>query len=161
MQLSQMRKTAVFDLEQFLPYRLYQATENSSQGFREVYKQLYGLTRAEWRVLFNVGQYGPISANEIVQRTYLDKTKISRAVQKLVEQKWLRRSNDLADRRRQALELTARGKKVMSHLIKLAEEHNARIVEIIGENRLAEFLNVLGKIEAADFGSEMTVRKAG
>jgi DNA-binding MarR family transcriptional regulator len=79
----------------------------------------------------------------------------------LVEQKWLRRSNDLADRRRQALELTARGKKVMSHLIKLAEEHNARIVEIIGENRLAEFLNVLGKIEAADFGSEMTVRKAG
>lgn len=151
----------MFDLEQFLPYRLYQATENSSQAFREVYKHLFGLTRAEWRVLFNVGQYGPISANEIVQRTYMDKTKISRAVQKLVERKWLKRSNDIEDRRRQALELTARGRKVLSHLIELAEEHNAKIVEIIGESRAAEFLVVLAKIEAAEFEFAGVVKKAG
>lgn len=151
----------MFDLEKFLPYRLYQATENSSQGFREVYAQLYGLTRAEWRVLFNVGQFGPISSNEIVQRTYMDKTKISRSVQKLVERKWLRRSDDLEDRRKHALELTARGKKVLADLGNLAEQHNAEIVEIIGKERLPEFLETLSRIEAAKFAFDAAPKKAG
>lgn len=142
---------ANFDLEQFLPYRLYQATENTSQSFRAVYKSRYGLTRIEWRVLFNVGQYGPISANEIVVKTYLDKTNISRAVQKLVEEKFIKRSADPADRRRQALELTVRGKKIVAQLSKLAEEHNRKIVEVIGERRLTVFVEILSEIEAAEF----------
>ena len=151
----------MFDLEKFLPYRLYQATENSSQGFRTVYARLFGITRAEWRVLFNVGQYGPISANEIAQRTYMDKTKISRSVQKLVERKWLKRSDDIEDRRRHALELSASGKKVLADLIVLAEEHNRQIEEIIGKDRLPEFLDNLAKIEAAELVFELDQSKAG
>ncbi|MEM9384745.1 MAG: helix-turn-helix domain-containing protein [Pseudomonadota bacterium] len=141
----------MFNLEMFIPYRLYQATENASQAFRAVYAELYGLSRAEWRVLFNVAQYGPMSAQEIVQRTYLDKTRISRAVQKLIECKWLKRKSDPADRRRQTLELAARGRTVVDELSMLAERHNEKIIEIVGAEKAQELLAVLEQIEAAAF----------
>ncbi|MEO0972255.1 MAG: MarR family winged helix-turn-helix transcriptional regulator [Pseudomonadota bacterium] len=141
----------MFDLEMFIPYRLYQATENASQAFRAVYSELYGLSRAEWRVLFNVAQYGPISAQEIVQRTYLDKTRISRAVQKLIENKWLKRRNDPSDRRRQTLELAARGRTVVDELSVLAEQHNRKIIDIIGAEKARELLAVLEQIETTEF----------
>lgn len=141
----------MFDLEKFLPYRLYQATENSSQTFRDIYQQKHGLTRAEWRVMFNIGQYGPISAKEIVQRTYMDKTKISRAVQNLVERKLVKRSGDLKDRRKHTLELSARGSRMFANLSELAAEHNARIAKVVGEDRVEEFLDVLAQIESAQF----------
>ena len=151
----------MFDLELFLPYRLYQATESSSQSFREVYQTRFGITRAEWRVLFNVGQYGPISAQEIVERTYLDKTKISRAVQKLVERKWLKRSSDLADRRRQALELTARGRKLVDELSAHAEQHNQAIIAVIGQRKFEDLLKTLEEIEKAKFDQTAAEKKTG
>ena len=151
----------MFDLEAFIPYRLYQATEYSSQRFREVYTSLYGITRAEWRVLFNVGQYGPISAQEIVERTHLDKTKISRAVQKLVEKKWLTRSSDLADRRRNALKLTAKGKVVFGKLMSHAAEYNNEIVAVIGERKFRDLLAILEKIEQIDFEERVLIDRAG
>ena len=150
----------MFDLELFLPYRLYQATESASQNFREVYQARYGISRAEWRVLFNVGQYGPISAQEIVERTYLDKTKISRAVQKHVERKWIKRSSDLEDRRRQALELTARGRKIVEELSEEAERHNQSIIAVIGQKRFEELLVTLEQIEKAKFQNPGRAEKA-
>lgn len=150
----------MFDLESFLPYRLYQATERTSQAFRDVYQARYGITRSEWRVLFNVGQYAPITAQEIVERTYLDKTNISRAVQKHVERQWVKRSNDLADRRRQALELTAKGRKVVADISAHAEAHNNAIVEKIGPEKFRHLLETLALIEDVDFGTPEQKEKA-
>ena len=119
----------MFDLEEFLPYRLYQAAEKASQNFRLVYTAGYGITRAEWRVLFNVGLYGPISSQQIVERTSLEKSKISRAVQRLVVRGWLARGDDREDRRRHALELTPEGTEVLAALTRQAEQHNRHIID--------------------------------
>lgn len=140
-----------FDLEHFIPYRLYQAMENSSQSFSHVYKTEYGLTRAEWRVLFNIGLYSPITARDIVDRTYIDKTKVSRAVQKLVAKNWVTKSGDTEDRRRQTLQLTGEGKRILKKLSDRAVEHNSFISSVIEENDLDHFLNILRKIETLRF----------
>ena len=140
----------MFNLEEFLPYRLYQATERSSQKFREVYTANYDISRVEWRVLFNVGLYGPISSQEIVDRTVLDKSKVSRAVQKLVVRGWLTRDGDKLDRRRKALQLTEAGEVILKELTSRAEHHNAAIIREIGPEKAEELLHLLRRIEAMD-----------
>ena len=140
----------MFDLEEFIPYRLYQATEKSSQAFRQVYTTSYGITRAEWRVLFNVGLYGSISSGEIVERTALDKSKISRAVQRLVDREWLTRDGNQRDRRRNTLELTTEGERVLAALTQRAREHNEAIIDRIGHEKTRTLLQLLCEIEGID-----------
>jgi DNA-binding MarR family transcriptional regulator len=136
-----------FDLENFLPYRLYQAAEQTSQAFYHYYRETYGLGRTEWRVLFNVGQYGPLSAVEISKRSNLEKTKISRAVQRLYERGWLRRIYLESDRRRHQLELTKDGLKVSRELSKMAASFNQQIEDIIGRERAQQLICELQKLE--------------
>ena len=144
----------MFNLEEFLPYRLYQATERASQRFREVYTARYDISRVEWRVLFNVGLYGPISSQEIVERTVLDKSKVSRAVQRLVLRGWLTRDGDTQDRRRKALGLTEEGRKVLAELTERAERHNAAIIREIGADKVEDLLGLLRQIETMDLLAE-------
>lgn len=144
----------MFNLEEFLPYRLYQATERTSQKFREIYTATYDITRVEWRVLFNVGLYGPINSQEIVERTVLDKSKVSRAVQKLVVRGWLTRDGDTQDRRRKALGLTDEGRVVLAELSERAASHNAAIIREIGPAKAEELVGLLRKIEAMEHLAE-------
>jgi DNA-binding MarR family transcriptional regulator len=78
-----------FELEEFLPYLLNQAAEVSSLAFQQVYKDRYGMLRTEWRVLFHLGLYGKMTASDIGARAKMHKTKISRAVQRLADRRFL------------------------------------------------------------------------
>ena len=69
-----------FDLERFLPYLLNQAAEATSRGFQSTYREAYGFTRTEWRVMANLGKFGAMTARDICAISHIDKTKVSRAV---------------------------------------------------------------------------------
>jgi len=114
-----------FDLQNFLPYLLNQAAEESSLAFQQVYKDRYGMLRTEWRVLFHLGIYGRMTAKEIGVRSKMHKTKISRAVAKLAERRFLLRERDADDRRMEYLELTAAGQRAYSDLRAVAVEYDA------------------------------------
>ena len=88
-----MTSTTDLDLRLFLPYLLNQAAEASSLDFQRVYKDKYGLLRTEWRVLFHLGCYGPMTATDIGRRARLHKTKISRAVSALQTKRYLTRED--------------------------------------------------------------------
>jgi DNA-binding MarR family transcriptional regulator len=116
-----------FYLLDFLPYLLNQAAEESSLAFQKVYKGRYGMLRNEWRVLFHLGMYGRMTATEIGERSRIHKTKISRAVQKLAERRFLTRTRDDRDRRSEHLDLTPAGKTAYRDLHQVAEEYDARL----------------------------------
>jgi DNA-binding MarR family transcriptional regulator len=99
-----------FDLRLFLPYLLNQAAEASSLGFQQVYKNRYGMLRTEWRVLFHLGMFGQMTASEIGVAAKMHKTKISRAVQRLSDRRFVTRSRATEDRRVEHLQLTQLGK---------------------------------------------------
>jgi len=139
--------TSSFDLDNFLPYRLYQAAERTSSDFYQIYREKYGLRRTEWRVLFNIGQYGPISATEIANRSGLEKTKISRAVQRLFERGWVRRIHLESDRRTQKLELTKAGQKVFHELARLASTFNQKFEDQLGREALTKLLDDLRRLD--------------
>ncbi|MFY9210159.1 MAG: MarR family winged helix-turn-helix transcriptional regulator [Aestuariivita sp.] len=124
-----MREKDDLDLRLFLPYLLNQAAEESSLMFQQVYKSRYGMLRTEWRVLFHLGIYGELTAKEIGERARMHKTKISRAVQKLSDRRFLVRSRDEADRRSEKLSLTAMGRTAYEDLRKVAEDYDAALTK--------------------------------
>ena len=146
-----MTKTDGFDLQSFLPYLLNQAAEESSLAFQRVYKERYGMLRTEWRVLFHLGIYGEMTATEIGARARLHKTKISRAVQRLAERRFLVRERRDIDRRTERLALTAAGRAAYEDLSAVAHRYDADLVAQFSEEdaeRLRQMLRDLSERRA-------------
>ncbi len=122
-----MPKKDDFDLQEFLPYLLNQAAEASSMAFQKIYKSRYGMLRTEWRVLFHLGIYGRMTANEIGRRSNMHKTKISRAVAKLEERRFLTRERSAGDRRQEMLELTQAGRNAYRELREVAMAYDDKL----------------------------------
>lgn len=126
-----------FDLRNFLPFLLNQAAEESSLDFQRVYKNRYGMLRTEWRVLFHLGNYGAMSAKEIGERAKMHKTKISRAVYKLEQRRYLKRTRDENDRRMEQLTLTPAGLTVYRELRGIAEEYDTKLAGLFTNGEAA------------------------
>ncbi|KJZ22101.1 MarR family winged helix-turn-helix transcriptional regulator [Tritonibacter mobilis] len=124
-----MDKNDDFIVQDFLPFLLNRAAEDSSLEFQKLYKGRYGMLRTEWRVLFHLGMYNRMTARDISQRAKIHKTKISRAVAKLAERRWVSRSRDEADRRAEHLELTAAGRGVYDDLRKQARAYDQKLTK--------------------------------
>ncbi len=124
-----MDKNDDFIVQDFLPFLLNRAAEDSSLEFQKLYKGRYGMLRTEWRVLFHLGMYNRMTARDISQRAKIHKTKISRAVAKLAERRWVSRSRDETDRRAEHLELTAAGRGVYDDLRKQARAYDQKLTK--------------------------------
>tara|TARA_R110002094_G_scaffold47060_10_gene58710 strand:- start:1790 stop:2239 length:450 start_codon:yes stop_codon:yes gene_type:complete len=142
-----MSKTG-FALESFLPYMLNQASEASSLAFQNVYKGRYGMLRTEWRVLFHLGLYGSMTASEIGERANLHKTKISRAVHRLAERRFVARVRDGADRRVEHLSLTSKGVKAYKDLRQTAEQYEAQLLAAFSPQETTVLRRALVKLAA-------------
>ncbi|MEJ6393879.1 MarR family winged helix-turn-helix transcriptional regulator [Gymnodinialimonas sp. 2305UL16-5] len=117
-----------FDLRDFTPYLLSLAAETSSAGFQTYYKGRYGMLRTEWRVVFHLGRYGPMTAKEICDRARMHKTKVSRAVSALEVKRYLSRREQAKDRRHETLRLTAEGGRVFADLYEEAARYDAELL---------------------------------
>ncbi|MBY5934583.1 MarR family transcriptional regulator [Tateyamaria omphalii] len=143
-----MVKSDDFDVRQFLPYLLNQAAEASSLEFQKVYKDKYGMLRNEWRVLFHLGIYGQMTASDIGARSQMHKTKISRAVQRLAERRYLTRTRAEADRRVEYLTLTSAGQRVYQDLKATAAEYDAALTDGMSRQEAALLRTMLERLAA-------------
>ena len=116
-----------FELSTFTPFLLNQAAEAQSDVFSPNYRDRYGMLRTEWRVLFHLGIHGRMTAKDIGERAKIHKTKVSRAVQRLADRRFLTRERDESDRRSEFLELTQAGQAAYRDLRAIAQEYEARL----------------------------------
>lgn len=138
--------TEQFELKDFLPYLLNQSAEVSSLGFQQIYKDRYGMLRAEWRVLFHLGLYGRMTAGEICDRARMHKTKISRAVQRLAERRYLVRERSADDRRQEFLQLTQAGQAVYDDLLDVAKSYDKDLRAQLTAEEAKILVSVLRKL---------------
>ena len=141
-----------FDLQGFLPYLLNQAAEASSREFQQIYKDRYGMLRTEWRVLFHLGLYGRLTASEIGQRARMHKTKISRAVHRLTERRFVTRSRDEGDRRVEHLALTRQGQAAYDDLRAVAQRYDAALMDTLDPPEAEVLRRALQKLSEAGPG---------
>jgi len=139
-----------FELQHFLPFLLNQAAEESSLDFQRVYKNRYGMLRTEWRVLFHLGVFGQMTAKEIGERAKIHKTKISRAVRKLEQRRYLTRTRHQNDRRVEWLTLTPAGKTVYHELRGIAKQYDAKLANLFSTDEAALLRRMLRRLAAID-----------
>jgi DNA-binding MarR family transcriptional regulator len=146
-----MNDHPVLELERFLPYRLSVLSNNVSQAIARQYVERFELTVNEWRAMAILGRYPGISANEVAERTAMDKVAVSRALARLIDAGRVRRSTHGDDRRRSVLELSARGRKVYEQVAPMALRHEQRLLSHLDAQErdwLDRILSKLDRVEA-------------
>lgn len=115
-----MPNHAQLELQNFLPYRLSVLSNRTSDAIARAYSQRFALGVTEWRVMAVLGRYPDLSANQVAQRTAMDKVAVSRAVAKLLDSGRLLRAFDDDDRRRSVLRLSEAGYAIYDQIVPLA-----------------------------------------
>jgi DNA-binding MarR family transcriptional regulator len=137
-----------FHLDDFLPYRLSVTMNRVSRAFARRYAAEFGLSIAEWRVLAVLGSFQPLSSNGIVEKTQMDKAKVSRAVASLLAGGLLKRRVDAADQRLLELTFTARGRRVYEAIVPRARALEAELTTGLGSRERALFLELLARLDS-------------
>lgn len=119
----------MFDLDQFLPFRLNRVAERMSRHVMPVYREALGLGRPEWRVLAHMGARDRSTASELIGLTAMDKVKVSRAIAALEARGWVERAPDPADRRVIRLQLSPEGRAVHDALVPRMEARSAEVTQ--------------------------------
>jgi DNA-binding MarR family transcriptional regulator len=136
-------------LEQFLPYRLHRIGIASSDRLRAIYGAKLALTVPEWRVFATLAQYGKLTAKAVGIHSGMHKTKISRAVEKLENRRWLVRSENQQDRREEFLTLSRTGQKVYASILPDLKSFETAMLSRIKTDRVRRLLRALDDLETA------------
>jgi DNA-binding MarR family transcriptional regulator len=121
-----------FDLSEFLPYQLAVLAERVSDGFSTLYRQKYGLSVAEWRVVAHLSQADKVSVREIHKQVVMEKSKISRAASRLESNGYVTKAANPEDGRLVSLRLTDKGRAMMDDLAPMAAAYETSLMQALG-----------------------------
>ena len=138
-------------LETFVPYRLSILSNTVSGTIAKLYQDRFGLSILEWRALAVIGRFAPMSANQVAERTAMDKVQVSRALQRLVTRGLVNRKVDKEDRRRSVLTLSRKGSQLVKKITPLALEVEQELLSALSKTQLGQLNSLLNKLgERAD-----------
>jgi len=103
-------------LAEFLPYRLSVLTNRVSGLIASAYADRFGINVCHWRVIAVLAEQPGMSATQVAERTAHDKVSITRAVQFLTRNGFVRRRASQTDGRVSHLMLTAKGDRVCAEI---------------------------------------------
>ncbi len=138
----------LFMLERFLPFRLSRLAGRLTDRMAAECCRPFGLSLPEWRVLALLGQHGSLPGSGIMAWALLDKARMSRAVNCLVDLGYIKRRLMLGERRRLMLELTRSGRQVYEQAVPLALALQERLLSAVADDERAIFWQALLKLEA-------------
>ena len=122
----------------------------SSQGIAARYRDEFGISVTEWRILAVLGRYPGLTASEVVARTAMDKVAIHRGVKALLGKGYLERRTDKGDRRRQVLHITRpKGQAVIEDIIPRARRFERQLLEALEPEEARLLQTVLNKLQTA------------
>lgn len=144
-----MADDSPFDLNQFLPYRLNRLADQVSEQLAHLYESSYSLTIAQWRVLAWLNQCDVLTAKQIRDATRMDKARVSRAVQSLVERELISRNPNEQDQRAHHLRLTEAGRALLNQLLPEAQAWEASLLATLSNAERDALLQAMAKLEDA------------
>jgi DNA-binding MarR family transcriptional regulator len=135
-------------LNEFLPYQL-SITSNAVSGRISLeYRQRFGLSVPEWRVMAVLGDAGPLTQRELTRLTVMDKVAVNRACKGLEERDLVTRHPNEEDGRSHRLELTASGVRMHDEIMPLALEMERRLFSNFADDEIEQFRSLLARIRS-------------
>jgi len=135
-------------LERFLPYRLSVLANVISRSLAQEYARRFDLTTGEWRVMAVLARFPGASANEVAERSAMDKVSVSRSVSRLLNAGRLLRTVDRDDRRRSALRLSDDGARIYREIVPAALTYEAALLEILDGDERDTLFVLLDRLDA-------------
>ncbi|MCK0139225.1 MarR family transcriptional regulator [Aliiroseovarius sp. F47248L] len=129
-----------------LPIALMRAREKVMGPVREMLAPI-GITEQQWRILRVLAEYGPQDATHLGERTSLLLPSLTRIIQAMVANGLVTRTQDIADRRRQTLEITAAGLQIIDDNLKQAGQIADSYVRHLGREQYEALLDALECLE--------------
>ncbi len=123
-----------FKLDEFLPYQLAVLANRTSRAFAKIYTDQFGISIPEWRVLAHLSQVNGVSVREIQSRVDMDKSKVTRAVQRLEASNLVHKIQSETDRRLVVLTLTPAGRDVIKKLAPQAGTYETEVLRGLTES---------------------------
>ena len=149
-----MPNHAQLELQNFLPYRLSVLSNRTSDAIARAYSQRFALGVTEWRVMAVLGRYPDLSANQVAQRTAMDKVAVSRAVAKLLDSGRLLRAFDDDDRRRSVLRLSEAGHAIYDQIVPLALGFERQLLGDIDATERTLLFRLLDRLDELELRAE-------
>jgi DNA-binding MarR family transcriptional regulator len=138
--------TKTTPLSEFLPYQLSITSNAVSGRIALEYRQRFGLSVPEWRVMAVLGDSGPLTQRELTQLTLMDKVAVNRACKELEERGLAFRQPNEQDGRSHHLELTEEGVRMRDEIMPLALEMERRLFASFQPGEVAEFRRLLERV---------------
>ena len=121
-----------------LPIVLLRARERLMGPIRGLLSAL-GLTEQQWRVLRVLDEGGPMEPTRISEQACLLLPSLTRILQKLEEKTLIRRQQDKSDRRRQIVQISPRGARLIADNM----ERNQAVLDAVRDQMGAERYDLL------------------
>ena len=134
-------------LEEFLPYRISLLSNTLSGNIARTYQDKFGMSMPEWRIMCILAEYPGISADEVCQRTQIEKSVVSRAVAKLLGRHLLDRTFDENDKRRSSLCLSKTGLNVYDEVMPIAKAYEKKLLKSLSKQEQIALDKLLNKLQ--------------
>lgn len=135
-------------LERFLPYRLVSLSQRISNALAAIYREEFGVSVAEWRILANLAEKGELNPTEIALQTSMDKARVTRAIKDLVGKRCVLKQRDTADQRAYRLRLSPAGVALYRKIVPLALDWEARLLGRLEAAEYRDLMRILDKLAA-------------
>ena len=106
----------------------------------------FGVTLAEWRVLLTLTSEPGVSAAEITNRWAMEKMSVNRAIQRLVNRRFVTRDRDPDDGRSYKLKMTTKGQKLYEKIAPSADKRYSELMAAIDSDEVDAMVRALQKI---------------
>ena len=141
---------ASLNLDRFLPYRLNRLAHNVSVSLATIYTDAFGISRSQWRVMALLGQHQWLTAKQICAMTYMDKVKVSRAVNGLVALNYLQTTPDATDKRAVLLTQSMEGKKLFEAMVPKVQSWEESFLEKLSAQEIIHLATIIDKLDPSN-----------
>lgn len=110
------------------------------------FREAFGLSLNEWRVIGVVHALSPITFGRVRKILLMDKGQLSRVIKQLADQGILVTRPAENDARKVEITLTGQGSELHDRVLKFTAERNEHVVETLTPAECREFMRILQKI---------------
>jgi len=133
-------------LDDFIPYKLAVVANRVSQSIGKLFETRFNIQIPEWRIIMALYSYGDLVFHEVVDRTSMDKARVSRAQRRMVDLGMIRTYGHPADGRKVILSLTPAGRKICENILPEAAEREAWFLAVLDEHEHLQLDVILDKL---------------
>jgi len=109
-------------------------------------EQRFGLVRPEYVVIYSLGLRDGLAAKDVCASGGFPKNTLSRAIQKLLRRRLIRRAADQRDRRSYVLRLTAEGRRIFDETLLPMVEREQRMLSVLNADEQRTLSTLLARL---------------